>query len=77
MGLGKGRRRALACRHALLPMACRRLAAGPTRNEAMDGSTNPLALMDLRPRELSNFFERGVSAYQVGITGDVVFDQDF
>jgi ribonucleoside-diphosphate reductase beta chain len=26
---------------------------------------------------LSNFFERRVSAYQVGVTGEVSFDDDF
>ena len=28
-------------------------------------------------QELANFFERRVSAYQVGVTGDVVFGEDF
>jgi len=28
-------------------------------------------------QELSNFCERRVSAYQVGVTGDVSFDDDF
>ena len=28
-------------------------------------------------QELSNFFERRVSAYQVGISGTVSFDDDF
>ena len=28
-------------------------------------------------QELSNFFERKVSAYQVGVTGSVSFDDDF
>ena len=28
-------------------------------------------------QELSNFFERRVSAYQVGVTGDVAFDEAF
>jgi ribonucleoside-diphosphate reductase beta chain len=28
-------------------------------------------------QELSNFFERKVSAYQVGVTGTVGFDEDF
>jgi ribonucleoside-diphosphate reductase beta chain len=41
-------------------------------------SSNPLAFMDLQDvQELSNFFERRVSAYQVGVTGDVSFDDDF
>jgi ribonucleoside-diphosphate reductase beta chain len=34
--------------------------------------------MDLQDvQELSNFFEHRVSAYQVGVTGDVSFDHDF
>lgn len=39
---------------------------------------NPCSFMDLQDvREVTNFFERRVSAYQVGVTGDVVFDADF
>ena len=39
---------------------------------------NPLAFMDLQDvQELSNFFERRVSAYQVGVTGEVSFDDEF
>ncbi len=42
------------------------------------GSQNPFAFMDLQDvQELSNFFERRVSAYQVGVTGTVSFDDDF
>ena len=42
------------------------------------GSKNPLAFMELQDvQELSNFFERRVSAYQVGVTGTVSFDDDF
>ena len=42
------------------------------------GSKNPLAFMELQDvQELSNFFERRVSAYQVGVTGSVWFDDDF
>ena len=42
------------------------------------GSANPLAFMELQDvQELSNFFERKVSAYQVGVTGTVGFDEDF
>jgi ribonucleoside-diphosphate reductase beta chain len=42
------------------------------------GSKNPFAFMDLQDvQELSNFFERRVSAYQVGVTGTVAFDHDF
>ncbi|MDF5754365.1 ribonucleotide-diphosphate reductase subunit beta [Spongiactinospora sp. TRM90649] len=42
------------------------------------GSKNPFAFMELQDvQELSNFFERRVSAYQVGVTGSVSFDADF
>ena len=46
--------------------------------EAEYGSANPLAFMELQDvQELSNFFERRVSAYQVGVGGSVSFDDDF
>ena len=46
--------------------------------EPIYGSTNPLAFMELQDvQELSNFFERKVSAYQVGVSGSVGFDEDF
>jgi ribonucleoside-diphosphate reductase beta chain len=42
------------------------------------GSSNPFDFMELQDvQELSNFFERTVSAYQVGVSGDVAFDEDF
>jgi ribonucleoside-diphosphate reductase beta chain len=42
------------------------------------GSKNPFPFMDLQDvQELANFFERRVSAYQVGVTGSVVFDEAF
>ena len=42
------------------------------------GSQNPFAFMELQDvQELSNFFERRVSAYQVGVSGSVTFDDDF
>ncbi len=42
------------------------------------GSANPFAFMELQDvQELSNFFERRVSAYQVGVGGSVGFDDDF
>jgi ribonucleoside-diphosphate reductase beta chain len=42
------------------------------------GSPNPLQFMELQDvQELSNFFERRVSAYQMGVTGDVSFEEDF
>lgn len=44
----------------------------------MYGSSNPFAFMELQDvQELANFFERRVSAYQVGVTGEVAFDEDF
>lgn len=42
------------------------------------GAKNPFAFMDLQDvQEVTNFFERRVSAYQVGVTGEVVFDAAF
>jgi ribonucleoside-diphosphate reductase beta chain len=39
------------------------------------GSKNPFGFMELQDvQELSNFFERRVSAYQVGVGGSVSFD---
>jgi ribonucleoside-diphosphate reductase beta chain len=41
-------------------------------------SKNPFSFMDLQDvQELANFFERRVSAYQVGVTGAVAFGEDF
>jgi ribonucleoside-diphosphate reductase beta chain len=46
--------------------------------EAIYGSANPFGFMELQDvQELSNFFERRVSAYQVGVAGAVSFDADF
>lgn len=42
------------------------------------GTANPLTFMDLQDvQEVTNFFERRVSAYQVGVVGDVVLDGAF
>lgn len=42
------------------------------------GSRNPFGFMDLQDvQELTNFFERRVSAYQMGVTGNVAFTEDF
>jgi ribonucleoside-diphosphate reductase beta chain len=42
------------------------------------GAKNPFSFMDLQDvQELANFFERRVSAYQVGVTGEVAFDATF
>ena len=41
-------------------------------------AVNPFPFMDLQDvQELTNFFERRVSAYQVGVSGEVAFDQAF
>jgi ribonucleoside-diphosphate reductase beta chain len=46
--------------------------------EPVYGSKNPFAFMELQDvQELSNFFERKVSAYQVGVSGTVSFDDEF
>ena len=42
------------------------------------GAKNPFGFMDLPDvQELSNFFERRVSAYQVAVSGEVSFDESF
>lgn len=42
------------------------------------GRKNPFDFMALQDtQELTNFFERRVSAYQVGVTGNVSFDESF
>lgn len=42
------------------------------------GARNPFPFMDLQDvQELANFFERRVSAYQVGVTGEVTLDAAF
>ena len=42
------------------------------------GARNPFGFMDLQDvQELTNFFERRVSAYQVGVEGEVTFDAAF
>jgi ribonucleoside-diphosphate reductase beta chain len=39
---------------------------------------NPFGFMELQDvQELANFFERRVAAYQMGVTGDVTFSEDF
>jgi ribonucleoside-diphosphate reductase beta chain len=63
-------------REYLQHVADRRLAV--LGIEPLYGSRNPFAFMELQDvQELSNFFERRVSAYQVGVTGSVTFDDDF
>jgi ribonucleoside-diphosphate reductase beta chain len=39
---------------------------------------NPFTFMELQDmQELANFFERRVSAYQLGVSGSVSFDESF
>jgi ribonucleoside-diphosphate reductase beta chain len=65
-----------AMRQYLEHVADRRLAQ--LGIPARYGSPNPLTFMDLQDvQELSNFFERRVSAYQVAVSGAVAFDEDF
>jgi len=46
--------------------------------EKVFGSHNPFPFMDLQDvQELTNFFERRVSAYQVAVEGEVVFHEEF
>jgi ribonucleoside-diphosphate reductase beta chain len=46
--------------------------------EPLYGSANPFTFMELQDvQELSNFFERRVSSYQLGVSGTVGFDEDF
>jgi len=45
---------------------------------ALYGDRNPFAFMELQDvQELTNFFERKVSAYQVAVQGEVAFDHAF
>lgn len=63
-------------REYLQYVADRRLMA--LQLEPIYGSRNPFDFMELQDvQELTNFFERRVSAYQVGVTGDVAFAEDF
>lgn len=63
-------------REYLQYVADRRLMA--LHLEPIYGSRNPFDFMELQDvQELTNFFERRVSAYQVGVTGDVAFAEDF
>ncbi len=42
------------------------------------GSKNPFSFMELQDVQgLSNFFERTVSDYQMGVEGEISFDEDF
>ena len=57
-------------------IADQRLAA--LRMPQLFGARNPFSFMNLQDvQELTNFFERRASAYQVGINGEVAFGEDF
>jgi ribonucleoside-diphosphate reductase beta chain len=46
--------------------------------QPMYGAKNPFQFMELQDvQEVTNFFERRVSAYQVAVQGEVAFDQAF
>ena len=46
--------------------------------QPMFHSQNPFSFMELQDvQELANFFERRVSAYQMGVTGEVSLEADF
>jgi ribonucleoside-diphosphate reductase beta chain len=63
-------------REYLQYIADRRLAA--LQLEPVFGSRNPFGFVELQDvQELTNFFERRVSAYQVAVTGDVAFAEEF
>jgi ribonucleoside-diphosphate reductase beta chain len=54
---------------------CRLTALGL---EPIYHSRNPFSFMELQDvQELTNFFERRVSAYQVAVTGEVAFHEEF
>jgi ribonucleoside-diphosphate reductase beta chain len=76
LGHGIGGLSVASLRTYLQHVADRRLAR--LGIEPLYGSANPLQFMELQDvQKLSNFFERRVSAYQVGVTGEVAFDEDF
>jgi ribonucleoside-diphosphate reductase beta chain len=63
-------------RHYLEHVADRRLAQ--LGLPELYGSPNPFTFLELQDvQELSNFFERRVSAYQIGVGGSVAFDEEF
>jgi len=60
------------------PVRVRDCPAAVSGNDPRQTALGPLAFMELQNvQELTNFFERRVAAYQVGVTGDVAFSEDF
>ena len=76
---GAGRVRACRCRTCASTCSTSPTGGWPSSaSTPLYGSRNPFAFMELQDvQELSNFFERRVSAYQVGVSGTVSFDDDF
>ena len=61
-----------------VPRILRRPAPGDAGPPKRYGARNPFSFLELQDvQEVTNFFERRVSAYQVGVTGDVAFDVAF
>jgi ribonucleoside-diphosphate reductase beta chain len=57
-------------------IADQRLAA--LRMPQLFGARNPFSFMNLQDvQELTNFFERRASAYQIGVNGEVAFGEEF
>ena len=63
--------------HAQVIAACGGSAAGGAGIAPVFGAKNPFGFMELQDVELTNFFERRVSAYQVSVKGEVAFHDDF
>ena len=76
LGLGIAGLSANGMRQYLQCVADQRMAALGLK--PIFGSKNPFNFMELQDvQELANFFERRVSAYQVGVTGNVGFTDEF
>ena len=76
--LSRRRRRALRARHAPVSRLRRRLPVAAARDRPSFQCKNPFSFMDLQDvQELTNFFERRVSAYQSAVAGEVGFHEDF
>jgi ribonucleoside-diphosphate reductase beta chain len=76
LSLGVGGLSAAAMLEYLQYVADRRLEA--LGIEPVFQSKNPFGFMELQDvQELTNFFERRVSAYQVAVKGEVAFHEDF
>ena len=68
-----------AARHARSISASLRLTRfNASASRPVFHAKNPFAFMDLQDvQELTNFFERRVSAYQIAVEGEVGFGEDF